>query len=62
MSDIGNCLTFVGIVIIAMLLSIYMFKIGYRTGQIDAISGVDIQYELVTNPDKSVEWKRIEGK
>jgi len=62
MYDSSYCFSFIGIVIISIILSVLMFKVGYRYGQIDAISGVDIQYELVTNPDKSVEWKQIEGK
>ena len=30
--------------------------LGYRDGQIDAISGVEIRYELQENPDGTVTW------
>ena len=31
----------------------------YRQGQIDALSGNKIQYELINNPDGTVTWEKI---
>lgn len=33
------------------------YDMGYRQGQIDALTG-NVKYELVTKPDKTVVWDR----
>lgn len=35
-------------------------SIGYKQGQVDALSGRNIDYHLVTNDDSSVSWEFIE--
>lgn len=46
-------------VLIGMLIGIL---IGEKTGQIQVLSQSNIRYELRTNEDLTVEWKRINKK
>jgi len=53
-----------GVILGGILGAVLMFSIcvaiaPYKQGQIDAING-KIKYELVVQPDKSVEWCKIE--
>ena len=47
--------------LVAAVTGIISWNIGYKQGQIAAISGVRIKYELVEEYDGAVNWERIEN-
>lgn len=57
-----KAIDFIGIIIITFLLGIlagiiFLNDFVYKKGQVDCINGV-INYQLVTNPDKSTSWEK----
>ena len=54
----GFGILFLSILIHSMPEYTRLYSWGYKQGQIDSMTN-NIKYELVMNPDKTLEWKEI---
>jgi len=53
-----DCFTIV-IIVLLSLVTILTYFIGYKHGQVDALTG-EIHYKLIENSDKTKEWVSID--
>ena len=59
-----GCVAMIGLVVLAVVISIVTYdngkSSGYRQGQIDALTGT-VKYELVSHPDGTKTWESKKG-